>query len=71
MQILGSVTCLGILLSPRFQNRPLTRLIPRKAVRGGKVSVMGLKWRKEDSPNTEFLCNDISSHYPAVMRENK
>jgi hypothetical protein len=54
-----------------YQNRPLARLAPRVALRGGKVESFVFSWKKSDHAKEDLLYFDYNSLYPSVSSNPK
>ena len=44
-----------------YKDRPLSRLAPREAMRGGKVEAFGFGWEAKNNPNERMLAIDYIS----------
>jgi hypothetical protein len=47
-------------------NRPLTRLIPRVAMRSGLLDIYKLRWLKSENPNETFKIADVNGLYAHI-----
>ncbi len=57
-------------LNNHFKSRPLIRLCPRSAVRGGFLECFALKYIKSENPADTFYCLDINGLYSYVAIKN-
>ena len=57
-------------LSNSFKPRPLIRLNPRSAVRGGFLECFALKYIQSENPSETFYCLDINGLYSFVAIKN-
>ena len=57
-------------LDHHFKSRPLIRLCPRSAVRGGFLECFALKFMQSENPEDKFYCLDINGLYSFVAIKN-
>lgn len=58
-------------LNFNFKPRPLYRLSPRAAVRGGYTDTYALKWNQTENPNENFYCLDQNGMYSYIALKFK